>query len=119
MTYDYTAELDCARRAAGSAGNLLRRAFHAGESGVDRPAEEEIRQILTASFPQYGYRGEELGFAAPPQDTAGHLWLVDSHDGTSAFEEGFRGASVSIALLRDGRPVLGAVNAYCAPDDNG
>jgi fructose-1,6-bisphosphatase/inositol monophosphatase family enzyme len=60
-----------------------------------------------------------LGLVSPPQDSAGHLWLVDPDDGTSAFEAGFRGASVSIALLRDGRPVLGVVFAYCAPDDAG
>lgn len=29
------------------------------------------------------------------------------------------GTSVSIALLREGRPVLGVVYAYCAPDDVG
>jgi hypothetical protein len=29
------------------------------------------------------------------------------------------GASVSIALLRDGRPILGVVYAYCAQDDAG
>jgi ADP-ribosylglycohydrolase len=45
--------------------------------------------------------------------------MVDPDDGTAAFEKGFRGASVSIALLRDGRPVLGVVHAYCAPDDTG
>ena len=72
-----------------------------------------------AGFPQYGYHGEELGFVSPPQDSAGHLWLVDPDDGTAAFEQGFRGASVSIALLRDGQPVLGVVYAYCAPDDAG
>jgi fructose-1,6-bisphosphatase/inositol monophosphatase family enzyme len=85
---------------------------------IDRRAEEKIHQILTTGFPHYGYRGEELGFLAP-QDAAGHLWLVDPNDGTAAFEEGFRGASISIALLRNGRPVLGVVYAFCAPDDGG
>jgi len=119
MSHDYTAELDCAIRAAFAAGTLLRREFHAGESDVDCCAEEEIRQILTAGFPLYGYRGEELGFIASSQDAVGYLWVVDPDDGTSASEKGFRGASVSIALLRDGRPVLGVVYAYCAPDDAG
>jgi ADP-ribosylglycohydrolase/fructose-1,6-bisphosphatase/inositol monophosphatase family enzyme len=127
MTYDYKGELDCATRAAVSAGMLLRRAFHAGESDADCRAEKEIQQILMAEFPHYGYHGEELSgyhgeelrFVAPPQDTAGHLWLVDPDDGTSAFDKGFRGASVSIALLRNGQPVLGVVYAYCAPDDDG
>ena len=119
MTHDYRTELDCAVKATGAAGRLLRAAFYSGEGEVDWHAEEDIRQILLAKFPEYGYRGEELGFVSPPHDSAGHLWLVDPDDGTSAFERGFRGASVSIALLRDGRPVLGVVYAYCAPDDAG
>src|SRR5215470_3963988 len=113
MTYDYLKELDCAMRAAAAAGTLLRRAFHAGESDVDCRAEKVIQQVLMAGFPHYGYHGEELGFVGSPQDTAGHLWLVDPDDGTSAFEKGFRGAAVSIALLQAGRPVLGVVYAYC------
>jgi fructose-1,6-bisphosphatase/inositol monophosphatase family enzyme len=56
---------------------------------------------------------------SPPGDSAGHLWLLDPDDGTSAFEKGFRGAAVSIALLRNGPPVLGVVYAYRAPDDAG
>jgi ADP-ribosylglycohydrolase/TPR repeat protein/fructose-1,6-bisphosphatase/inositol monophosphatase family enzyme len=119
MIHDYRGELDCAVRAATAAGTLLRGAFHSGEPEIDHCAEEEIQKILTAGFPQYGYHGEELGFVSPPQDSTGHLWLVDPDDGTAAFEKGFRGASVSIALLRDGRPVLGVVYAYCAPDDAG
>jgi ADP-ribosylglycohydrolase/fructose-1,6-bisphosphatase/inositol monophosphatase family enzyme len=119
VTYDYRSELDCAVRAANAAGAMLRRVFHSEEREIDRRAEEEIRQILASAFPQYGYRGEELGLVSSPSDQAGHLWLVDPDDGTSAFEKGVRGAAVSIALLRDGRPVLGVVYAYCAPDDAG
>jgi ADP-ribosyl-[dinitrogen reductase] hydrolase len=119
MTHDYKGELDCAVRAATAAGTMLRHAFHSVAREIDHQAEEEIRKILTAGFPQYGYLGEELGFVSRPQDSAGHLWLVDPDDGTAAFEKGFRGASVSVALLREGRPVLGVVYAYCAPDDAG
>src|ERR1041384_4824466 len=119
MISDYCEELDCATRAATAAGMVLRCSFDSGESDIDRRAEKEIRQILSAGFPQYGYHGEELGFLSPPQDPACHLWLIDPDDGTSAFENGFRGASVSIALLRAGRPVLGVVYAYCAPDHAG
>jgi hypothetical protein len=77
MTYDYRSKLDCAVRASNAAGALLRRAFHAGEGEIDRRAEEEIRQILISGFPQYGYRGEELGLVSLPSDPVGHLWLVD------------------------------------------
>jgi fructose-1,6-bisphosphatase/inositol monophosphatase family enzyme len=86
MTFDYRGQLDCAVRAAAAAGTLLRRAFHSGEREIDHGGGE-IRKILTVGFPQYGYHGEELGFASPRQDSAGHLWLVDPDDGTSAFEK--------------------------------
>ena len=71
------------------------------------------------AFPTYGYRGEEIGLTAQAEDAEHHLWLVDPQDGTSAAEKGFRGAAVSIALLRNGLPVLGVVLAYAAPDSNG
>ncbi len=80
---------------------------------------KQILGILSAGFPSYGYRGEELGLVRHSADPAGHLWLVDPDDGTAAFDKGFRGAAVSIALLHDGRPVLGVVYAYSAPDDGG
>jgi fructose-1,6-bisphosphatase/inositol monophosphatase family enzyme len=44
------------------------------------------------------------------------VWLVDPHDGTSEFLRGARGSSVSVALLRDGVPVLGIVHAPLSPD---
>jgi len=118
----YDSELDCAVRAAGAAGAMLREAFHDSRvSGhfADHSAEQQILGILRAGFPGYGYLGEELGLVRRPVDPAEHLWLVDPDDGTAAFEKGFRGAAVSIALLRDGRPVLGVVYAYSAPDDGG
>jgi hypothetical protein len=50
-------------------------------------------------------------------DTASALcWLVDPHGGTRAFLEGQRGTAVSVALLRQGVPVLGVVYAPLSPD---
>lgn len=119
MIRNYKPELDHAVRAATAAGHFLRAAFHSAAKHVDREADEKILPILSEGFPQYGYLGEEVGLVSLPRDAGGHLWLVDPNDGTSASEAGFRGASVSIALLRDGRPVLGVIYAYCAPDDDG
>ncbi len=45
-----------------------------------------------------------------------YLWLIDPNDGTSAYLKGWRGSSVSIALLRDGVPILGVVYSPCYPD---
>lgn len=113
---------------ARGAGALLRRAFHQppragevdGKSVADREAEDLIRTRLTAAFPEHGFRAEERpeanrGAKAPD----GPVWLVDPNDGTSAFQRGHRGASVSIALIQHGRPILGVIYAYAAPDDGG
>ncbi len=116
----YERELESALIAVRAAGGALRTAFHAGFSqDVDADVEQIIYGTLAPPFPGYGYRGEELGLVSRSSDKRRHLWLVDPHDGTSAAKRGYRGASVSIALLCDGVPVLGVVYAYCAPDDLG
>lgn len=116
-------QLECARQAALHAGARLRLAFHDlaanGEqrTGVDKAVEFEIQQRLLASF-QYGYLGSGTSPTTPPRD-GDHVWVVDPHDDSTSFSQGFRGAAVCIALLREGLPVLGVVYAYCAPDDKG
>ncbi|MBL8209380.1 MAG: ADP-ribosylglycohydrolase family protein [Bryobacterales bacterium] len=122
MPAAYKQQLRTAIRAAQLAGSYLRDCFHdpsiKGHT-CDTAAERTILEVLGQAYPEYGYHGEELGLVRQPQDAERHLWLVDPNDGTSACEAGFRGAAVSIALLRDGLPVLGVVYAYCAPDDDG
>ena len=64
--------------------------------------------------------GEEINAQArEPKDPQTHVWLIDPNDGTSAFQKGWRGAAVSIALLRKGLPVLGVVHAYAAKAGRG
>lgn len=89
-----------------------------GHCPMDEEAEARIRARLAGAFPGYGYLGEET---APMTQAAGepHVWLVDPNDGTSSMLQGYRGHAVSIALLRDGVPVLGVVRAVDAPDDEG
>ncbi|MBI3979286.1 MAG: ADP-ribosylglycohydrolase family protein [Chloroflexi bacterium] len=128
MTTDYARALTVAAEAARAAGALLRDEFHrlAGEAAdpdhaeVDAVAERLIRERLLAAFPDYAYLGEETGASPPPSgQPSPHIWLVDPNDGTKAYQEGYRGGTVSIALLRDGLPVLGVVYAALAPDDDG
>ncbi|MBM3723814.1 MAG: ADP-ribosylation/Crystallin J1 [Acidobacteria bacterium] len=125
--FDYSAQLDSAISAAREAGALLLGEFYrpggprgtAHKADADGEAEDGIFAALNAAFPGYGFRGEERGLRAAVRDPAGHCWLVDPNDGTSGFFRGYRGAAVSIALLREGQPVLGVVFAYAAPDDSG
>lgn len=114
------------------AGALLREALYQGakpssvESNgevhalADLRAEQLIRAGLTARFPRWGMRvEEEPEHNRPPEDEAESFWLIDPNDGTSAFIKGERGASVSIALIQRGRPVLGVIYAYMGLDDQG
>ncbi len=110
---------------ARSAGDLLRADFHrpGGPRGggdkaeADVEAEQLIRERLTRLYPECGFLGEELGrVQAPP---GAPIWLVDPNDGTRDYLAGWRGSSVSIGLVRAGRPVLGVIFAFGYPDDRG
>lgn len=89
-----------------------------GKAPADERVEARIRARLLTAFPNAGYLGEETG-ARPARAGERAVWVVDPNDGTSAFLRGERGSSVSIALVQDGRPILGVVYAYAAPDHAG
>jgi ADP-ribosylglycohydrolase/fructose-1,6-bisphosphatase/inositol monophosphatase family enzyme len=82
-------------------------------SPIDTEIEVFLRERLTALLPAR-FVGEEEG--AHPAEANGFCWVVDPHDGTRAFLEGRRGSAISVALLRDGTPVLGVVFAPTSPD---
>ena len=120
---DYRKELKAAVDEAKAAGELLLKEFNrpsgprgrGGHCPADEEAEALIREKLGGEFPSYGMIGEELG-ALDRKAKHPHklVWVVDPNDGTSAFQKGWRGAAVSIALLREGLPILGVVHAYAA-----
>jgi ADP-ribosylglycohydrolase/fructose-1,6-bisphosphatase/inositol monophosphatase family enzyme len=125
---DYLNELKAAVDAARAAGDLLLKEFNrpggprgqGGHCPADEEAEAIIRQRLGAEFPDYGMVGEELPAQdREPKDPQKHVWVIDPNDGTSAFQKGWRGAAVSIALLRKGLPVLGVVYAYAGKAGRG
>ena len=103
------------------AGALLRAEFHrpggprgqGSKAAIDIEIEAFLRTQLQAIHPA-DWRGEET-----PQAICGNpdLWVVDPHDGTRGFLRGLRGPSISVALLRAGKPILGVVFAPTAPDD--
>ncbi|GMV43509.1 MAG: hypothetical protein AMXMBFR64_52250 [Myxococcales bacterium] len=119
--------LDLAVEAALAAGELLRQELHrpGGPRGdrhkapADREAEDLIRAGLTEAFPTWGFRAEERPAENRTGAAGAPVWLVDPNDGTSPFHECERGSAVSIGLIHGGRPVLGVVYAYAAPDDRG
>ncbi|MFL5256794.1 MAG: inositol monophosphatase family protein, partial [Rhodopila sp.] len=98
-----------AEAAADVAGAVLRPFFRAGSGlGVlqkedcspvtiaDRTAEQAMRAVLWARFPDHGILGEEFGLERPD---ARHCWVLDPIDGTRAFITGRPVFGTLIALL--------------------
>jgi histidinol-phosphatase len=109
------AALDAAEAAAAIIRSMYQRnlAVHTKEDATpvteaDVRSEEAIRAILTERFPSYGFYGEETGQHALD---AQNLWLVDPIDGTRSFVRECPFFSTQIALMREGRLVLGVSSA--------
>ncbi|MBK7252012.1 MAG: inositol-phosphate phosphatase [Gammaproteobacteria bacterium] len=114
-----TRELQAALDAAQAAATVIRALYQrnlavqvkADQSPVteaDVRAEEAIRTVLAARFPDYGFYGEETGRSAMDAE---NIWLVDPIDGTKSFVRECPFFSTQIALLREGRLVLGVSSA--------
>src|SRR5258706_5656575 len=84
-----------------------------GNCPLDREIEESLRKGL-CGLVHCAFVGEET--AGTQGGRAGWTWLVDPHDGTFEFLAGRRGSAISVALLREGVPVLGVVHAPDPPD---
>ncbi len=78
---------------------------------ADRGAEEAMRSLITAHYPDHGIRGEEYGIHQPD---AAHKWVLDPIDGTRAYISHLPVWGTLIALIGDGtdpaRPVLGVMD---------
>jgi histidinol-phosphatase len=115
LTQELKAALDAASAAAEVIQSLYRRNLEievkADKSPVteaDVRSEQAIRAVLEARFPSYGFYGEETGQRAME---AANVWLVDPIDGTKSFVRETPFFSTQIALLREGRLVLGVSSA--------
>lgn len=73
---------------------------------IDKASESAIVDFLAHAAPGIPVVGEEHG-GSP----GNRYWLVDPLDGTTNFVHGFPIVGVSVALVEDGRPMAGAVNA--------
>lgn len=78
-------------------------------SSVDRKIETLLRSRLAAEFPDHDVIGEELASQAQRSPFA---WIVDPLDGTTNYINGLPLFAVSIGLLCNGRPLVGAI--WCA-----
>ena len=111
-------ELDLAREAALSAGEILERyfrdrGFEINHKGKDNPvttadfdADSEIKRLLRAPFPQYGWLSEETADNAD-RLSCRRVWIVDPLDGTKEFIKGIPEFVIAIALAEEGSAILG------------
>lgn len=75
-------------------------------SEADRESEILIRKRIGALFTADAVLGEELGFE---NEGAEYTWVVDPIDGTQMFLSGIPSWCVSIAVVKDGAPVVGVI----------
>ena len=73
---------------------------------IDVWAEAELKSALLKALPGSQFLGEETGGSLTDAPT----WIVDPIDGTANFARGYPQWSMSIALVVQGKPVLGVVN---------
>ena len=74
---------------------------------ADREAEAAMRGLIEARFPTHGILGEEHGAVRLGADW---IWVLDPIDGTKSFICGVPLFGTLIALLHEGRPVLGIID---------
>jgi histidinol phosphatase-like enzyme (inositol monophosphatase family) len=75
---------------------------------ADRGAELAMRTLIEAHYPDHGIAGEEF----PDRPAQGrYTWSLDPIDGTRSFICGLPTWVTLIALLDDGEPVLGLIDA--------
>ncbi|WP_174280479.1 3'(2'),5'-bisphosphate nucleotidase CysQ [Sphingomonas bacterium] len=77
---------------------------------VDLAVDALLRERLSALLPDAGWLSEETADSADRLDCA-RLWVVDPIDGTRDYIRGRPGWCVSVALVEDGLPVIGVLDA--------
>ncbi len=91
-------------------------------TSTDRRIEAFLREGLASLLPEAGFLGEEEdGFIG----NRNIFWVVDPIDGTANYARGIPASTVSIGLVKDGKPVLGVIRnpytreTYCAAEGEG
>lgn len=85
-------------------------------TAVDKAIEQLVRSELMARYPTHGILGEEGTGDAIESDL---LWVLDPIDGTANFAGGLPFYGLSLALLRNGEPIVGCQYVPFWPVDGG
>ncbi|HHN73287.1 MAG TPA: histidinol-phosphatase [Thermopetrobacter sp.] len=78
-------------------------------TAADRRAEARMRAMIAAAHPDHGVRGEEMAASAAAPGCPWE-WVLDPVDGTRAFVCGLPTWTTLIALLHEGRPLIGVIH---------
>ena len=79
-------------------------------SAADIAVNDLLHQHLAACRPDYGWLSEETEDSSDRLSKS-RVWVVDPIDGTRSFLNGTENWCISVALVEDQRPILGAVVA--------
>jgi len=121
-----------ASEAVQAPGEYLREAFRDGHADgsydaldvkavADREAQQRIRKVVEASYPEHAFDGEE---AATTADSS-YRWVVDPLDGTNNFAAGYPSFASAVAVCKRGEPLAAAIyeplvdTLYVAERDGG
>ncbi|MEC9346316.1 MAG: 3'(2'),5'-bisphosphate nucleotidase CysQ [Pseudomonadota bacterium] len=115
LAQDHSLLLDTVRRAGAVALKYFHRDVKHWDKGNDNPVTEAdiavdtlLRERLTGARPDYGWLSEETA-DDPSRMERRRVWIADPIDGTRAFMRQVPEFTVAVALVEDGRPILGAV----------
>jgi myo-inositol-1(or 4)-monophosphatase len=75
---------------------------------IDRAAERVLRGAIEQAFPEDGIEGEEYGLV---RGEAPRRWLLDPVDGTRALICGLPSWTTLVALMEEGEPTHGFIDA--------
>jgi myo-inositol-1(or 4)-monophosphatase len=77
---------------------------------VDHLCEGLVMRAVQERYPNDAFYAEEIGeVAARGASNSGRVWIVDPLDGTINYANGIPFFCISIALVADGKPVVGVV----------
>jgi len=124
MTQNFTLEEDCqlAKKVVLEGGKIALRNLgsdsmktwlkrgHEPVTEIDLEVNEYMKDALTSARPTYGWLSEESADDRRRLDMK-NVWVVDPIDGTRAFIKGNDDFTVCLALVKGGKPVVGAIFA--------